>query len=132
MATELPPDKQTDRGTSPAPDKGSGWLNNLAQRSTGLPRPDAENPPPKSEEKNGWSYAGIGLQFAATTAIFTCMGLYVDYRFQCSPWGTLGLTLLGLVGGMYLLIKEALKANAEPPAPPSHRDAPKVPKDGTP
>jgi ATP synthase protein I len=127
MSSEPP--KPTDSATPPATPKRNGWLSDLAQRSTGLPGPDAETPPPKPLEKSAWSYAGIGLQFAATTAVFTCMGLYMDGHWGTSPWGTLGLTLLGLVGGMYLLIKESLKFNADPDKNAGSR---RHPKDGRP
>lgn len=89
-----------------------GWIEGLAQRSAGLP-PKTE-PPKKDQEKSPWSYAGVGLQFAATTAIFVLMGMYVDRRMGSAPWATVGLTMLGLVGGLYLLIKDAIKENADP------------------
>jgi F0F1-type ATP synthase assembly protein I len=31
-----------------------------------------------------------------------------------SPWATVGFTMLGLIGGLYLLIKDAIKDNADP------------------
>jgi len=97
----------------PAPKPGKpGWIDDLAQRSAGLP---GEPPPPeKDREKSPWSHAGAGIQFALTTALFAFMGVYVDRHWGTPPWGIVGFTLLGLVGGMYLLIKDALKDNAAP------------------
>ena len=37
------------------------------------------------------------------------MGYLLDREFGWSPWGLLVLTLIGMIGGLYLLIKEALK-----------------------
>ena len=55
---------------------------------------------------------------AATTALFVLMGWYVDRKMGWSPWATVGFTMLGLVGGLYLLIKDAIKDNADPPKGP--------------
>jgi ATP synthase protein I len=87
-----------------------GWLDRYAQRSAGLP--DAQ-PPAAPREKSPWSYAGLGFQFAGTATLFALMGLYLDRRFGWSPWGTISLTMLGVIGGLYLLIKDALKRNRD-------------------
>ena len=47
----------------------------------------------------------------AIAAVFAFMGLYLDRRFGWSPWGTVSLTMVGLVGSLYLLIKDYLEAN---------------------
>ena len=119
---EKPPDRPPEPTKTPG--REVGWVDHLAQRSAGL---HSAPPPPPAGEKSPWSFAGMGLQFAATTGIFTGMGLFIDAHWHTSPWGTVGLTLLGIVGGMYLLIKEALKANAEPK---KDGDASRRPKDG--
>jgi F0F1-type ATP synthase assembly protein I len=41
------------------------------------------------------------------------MGYYLDSRFGWSPWGTISLTMLGVIGGLYLLIKDALRRNRD-------------------
>ena len=96
-------------------DKKVGWLERLAQRSTGLPG-TGKAPESPQVDKSAWRYAGIGLQFAATTALFTLMGYGLDRKMGWSPWGTVGLTMVGLIGGLYLLIKEALRENETGPA----------------
>jgi len=104
-------------------EKRVGWIEGLAKRSTGLPKPIS--PSRQEPEKSPWSYAGIGIQFAATTALFFGMGWYVDWKFGWSPWATVGFTMLGVIGGLYLLIKDAIKNNADP-TPESRKKA----KDG--
>src|ERR1051325_3822940 len=99
---------QKDKKQSKEDDKKVDFMDELARRSAGLP---SQTTPQR--EKSPWSYAGLGLQFAGTTALFVVMGLYLDHRFGWSPWGTVGLTMLGLVGGLYLLIKDSLKQNRD-------------------
>jgi len=107
---EKPPDKAIDPASGKEP-KG-GWIAGLAKRSAGLPDTTAPLKREEEQEKTLWSHAGAGLQFALTTALFALMGLYVDRHWNTSPWGILGLATLGFVGGLYLLIKDALKENA--------------------
>src|SRR3954451_1208465 len=96
---------QDPRQEKPGQDPPKGWIEKLAERSTGLPGDqDAKEDPGKSP----WSYAGAGLQFAATTALFALMGWYCDRHFGWTPWGIVGFSMLGFIGGLFLLIKEAL------------------------
>ncbi|HVT81706.1 MAG TPA: AtpZ/AtpI family protein [Phycisphaerae bacterium] len=107
MAQEPSPEEKPSRDSSIPPtekDKIVGWIDNLAQRSAGLP----QDRPAKEKGKSPWSTAGKGLQFAATTALFALMGWWLDRRFGWTPWGTVGLSMLGFIGGLYLLIKEGL------------------------
>lgn len=55
-------------------------------------------------------YAGMGFELAAAIVGFCLLGLWIDYRYQTKPWGLLICLLLGLVGGMYNLIRQALRA----------------------
>ena len=45
--------------------------------------------------------AGVGLGLL--------IGYWLDGRYGWSPWGVLIGAMLGLAGGMYLMIKEALR-----------------------
>jgi F0F1-type ATP synthase assembly protein I len=86
------------------PDK-KGWIENLAARSTGLP--SSTTPPPASpSDTSMWSLAGVGIQFAGTVLLMALLGWKLDGWMGWSPWGVVSLTFLGLVGGLYLLIKE--------------------------
>ena len=87
----------------------NSWINDLAKRSTGLPGND---PPPKagrSGDSTLWTMAGLGFQFAASTAILAYAGVYIDRRFGFAPWGVVSLVALALIVNLYLLIKQSLK-----------------------
>jgi F0F1-type ATP synthase assembly protein I len=89
------------------PNKKEGWIDNLAARSTGLPTPQNAPSPSSSRDASLWSLGGAGLQFAATVALMALVGWKLDGWMGWSPWGVVSMTFLGLVGGLYLLIKEA-------------------------
>ncbi|HVZ20303.1 MAG TPA: AtpZ/AtpI family protein [Vicinamibacterales bacterium] len=62
----------------------------------------------------GWvRYSGVGLELAGAIAGFALIGYWVDGKFGTSPWGMLGGVVLGLVGGLYNLVKESLAAMRE-------------------
>ena len=114
MATEpLPeePSKSEPSNPTAKTDKKVRLIDELARRSAGLPDTTgtAKSGGSGQPEKSPWSYAGAGLQFAATSAIFAFMGYYLDRRFGWTPWGVITLSCIGVIGGMYLLIKESLK-----------------------
>src|SRR5438128_2730857 len=94
-----PEQKPEEADPSKEKDKKVGWIESLAQRSTGLPdltRPQTPPPPPAPPGKSPWAYAGLGIQFAGTAVLFTLMGLYVDWKFGWSPWGTVVLSMIGV------------------------------------
>jgi F0F1-type ATP synthase assembly protein I len=47
-------------------------------------------------------------QFAWQVAASIFIGLAIDHYFQTSPWGTLILSMLGLVSAVYGLIRTGL------------------------
>lgn len=81
-----------------------GWIEDLALRSSGVPQP--ENPSAKDKEQSPWRFAGFGLQFAGLVILFTFMGYEIDKRMGWFPWMTVTLSMLAVIGNMYLLIKE--------------------------
>lgn len=65
-------------------------------------------------ENGNWGrYVGIGLEIAVGVALGYAVGAFVDSRFGWTPWGVVVGTMLGLAGGLYLLIKEALRMNRQ-------------------
>lgn len=58
-------------------------------------------------------HAGIGLELAGAVAGFALVGYWTDRHFGSAPWGLLIGLVLGLVGGLYNLVKEALAASRE-------------------
>jgi len=82
------------------------------KQSTGLP--EDSKPEVKTDEGSSlWSLAGLGLQFAGTAALFALMGYALDRQMGWSPWGMISLSMVGVIGGLYLLIKESLKQNPD-------------------
>ncbi|UCG31792.1 MAG: AtpZ/AtpI family protein [Phycisphaerales bacterium] len=69
-----------------------------------------------SEQKRGRSstawmgLAGLGLEFAAAVAGFAAVGWWLDRKFGSEPTALLICAALGLIGGMYNLIRQSLKA----------------------
>ena len=62
----------------------------------------------------GWvRYSGIGLELAGVIGGPALLGYWVDRRFATQPWGLLGGVVLGLVGGLYNLVRESLEASRE-------------------
>jgi F0F1-type ATP synthase assembly protein I len=59
----------------------------------------------------GWiRYSGIGIEVAGAIAGFALIGYWLDRRFGTAPWGFLGGLAIGLVGGIYNLVRESLAA----------------------
>jgi len=55
-------------------------------------------------------FAGLGVEFAAAVAGLTLLGYWIDRRYDSEPWGLLIGAGIGLVGGMYNMLREALSA----------------------
>jgi len=54
--------------------------------------------------------SGIGFELVAAVAGFTLIGYWWDRHFGSRPWGLLTGAALGLVGGMYNMIRQSLSA----------------------
>ena len=58
-------------------------------------------------------HAGIGLEMAGAVAGFALVGYWIDRHFGSKPWGLVIGVALGLVGGLYNMVKESLLATLE-------------------
>ncbi len=59
----------------------------------------------------GWvRHAGVGVELAGATAGFALIGYWIDGYFDSKPWGIVIGVVLGLVGGLYNLVKQSLQA----------------------
>ena len=56
---------------------------------------------------------GAGFEFAASVAGFALVGYWLDRHYGWRPWGVLTGALLGIVGGLYNLVKASLSVNRE-------------------
>ena len=59
----------------------------------------------------------IGFNFVAAFGVFALIGYWVDSNWDSSPWGLIVGATLGLIGGMYNLIRQSAEA-FKPPKPP--------------
>jgi F0F1-type ATP synthase assembly protein I len=77
-------------------------------------------------------HSGIGLELAGATAGLALIGYWVDRRFGTGPWGILGGVAIGLVGGLYNMVRESLEAvreaRTEDKAASDEATAPKEPR----
>ena len=53
-------------------------------------------------------YSGMGLELAAAIVGLTLVGLWVDHQFGTGPKGVIIGAILGIVGGSYNFIRQAL------------------------
>ena len=58
-------------------------------------------------------YLTSGFEVAVGIALGSVVGTYADHKLGSSPWGLLIGLLVGCAGGMYLLVKEAMKMNKD-------------------
>ncbi len=57
-------------------------------------------------------FSSIGIQMGAIIFLFTWLGVYLDDYFQNkTPWLTIVLSLFGVIGSLFLIIREVLKLN---------------------
>lgn len=56
-------------------------------------------------------YLGLGLQLAVTVAALTFLGIWLDGKFDSSPWFTIILSFFGVFAGMYNFIKAVIKSD---------------------
>jgi len=66
------------------------------------------------QQQRGWlRYAGMGFEFFATLLVCVLIGMWLDGRYGCSPWGVLGGSAVGLVVSMWKLIRQGLAMQRE-------------------
>jgi F0F1-type ATP synthase assembly protein I len=58
-------------------------------------------------------HSGVGLELAGAVAGFTLAGYWIDRHYGTNPWGLVVGVVLGIVGGLYNFVREALQATRE-------------------
>jgi F0F1-type ATP synthase assembly protein I len=64
-----------------------------------------ETKPAKPGMPSAMRLAGAGLELAATLVGACLLGYWIDRRFGTDPWGLLICAGIGIVGGLYNLIR---------------------------
>ena len=68
----------------------------------------------KRRKQPSWiRFSGIGVEFAAAVGGLTLIGYWIGRHYGKERWGVLIGALVGIVGGGYNLIREALLATKE-------------------
>jgi F0F1-type ATP synthase assembly protein I len=68
----------------------------------------------RNDKDTDWGkLASGGLEVAAGVGLGTVVGLWCDRKLGSSPWGLIIGLVLGCAGGMYLMIKDAMRANKD-------------------
>lgn len=62
------------------------------------------------DRRKGLRMAGVGMELAAAVLGLTLVGYWVDRHFGTSPWAVVIGAIVGLLGGMYNFLREALGA----------------------
>ncbi len=65
---------------------------------------------PRGDERPGFRYLALGTEFAAAVVGLTLVGLWIDNHFGTSPWAVVSGAAVGLIGGMFNLVRELLGA----------------------
>ena len=55
-------------------------------------------------------YIGLGLQLALTVVVMAFLGIWLDGKFNSSPWLTIIFSFLGVFAALYNFIKEVIKS----------------------
>jgi len=58
-------------------------------------------------------YSGAGLELAGATAGLSLVGYWLDKKFGTTPWFLIAGVFIGIVGGLYNLVKESMAAIRE-------------------
>lgn len=67
-------------------------------------------------------HSGAGLELAGATAGLALAGYWLDGKFGTRPWGLLVGVFIGIVGGLYNLVKASIQAQKD--AEQEFRDGP--------
>jgi len=68
--------------------------------------------------KADWTkLSGLGVELAAAVGGFALVGYWWDRHFGTSPWGLVISSLLGIVGGLYNVVRQTLSASKEASTP---------------
>ncbi len=58
-----------------------------------------------------WKLAGLGTELAGAVIGLTLLGLWLDRRYGTDPWCTVGGAGIGIVGGLYNMVRQSLLAS---------------------
>jgi len=68
---------------------------------------------PQQDGPDWGKLAAVGFEVAVGVGLGAVVGTWIDRKFASAPWGVLIGVLLGCCAGMYLLVKDTIRANKE-------------------
>ncbi|MCP4660901.1 MAG: AtpZ/AtpI family protein [bacterium] len=74
--------------------------------------------PGTEDRRPGWyRHAGMGVELFGAVLGFTLVGIWIDRHFGTGPWAVVICVILGLIGGLYNLIRQSLRllSQSRPP-----------------
>lgn len=69
-----------------------------------------------AQRARAFRYAGIGLELAGSIIGLTLAGYWIDLKFDTQPTGLTVGASLGIIGGMYNFIRQAVQMSGEQPS----------------
>ena len=70
-------------------------------------------PEKRDDHTDGANLAMVGLQVAVGVGVGYLIGRWLDNRYGWGSKGVITGSMLGLAGGLYLLIKDAIRINKD-------------------
>jgi F0F1-type ATP synthase assembly protein I len=64
--------------------------------------------PLKPGSQSAWRLATVGTELAGAVAGGTLLGYWIDWHFGTGPWGLVTGASVGIVGGLYNLVRRAV------------------------
>jgi ATP synthase protein I len=81
-----------------------------------------DGPRQPGQVRSSMRLAGLGVELAAGLGAAVLLGYWIDRRFGTSPWGLLTCAAIGIVGGLYNVIRQAVQESSSPPGSRRHRE----------
>jgi F0F1-type ATP synthase assembly protein I len=69
--------------------------------------------PPLKDSSPVSRFAFAGTSLALTVVLLVLLGAWLDRRWNSSPWGALVGGIVGIVGGLYNLVKEVMHDSSD-------------------
>lgn len=87
-----------------------------------------DSQPAGKPPRGAWRLAGAGVELAASVGGCVLLGYWIDTKLDSSPWALLIGAAIGIVGGLYNLIRRSVHEMIRPPPrkkdKPPHEDGP--------
>lgn len=71
---------------------------------------------------NPWRYATAGLELVGVLAVLIGIGYVIDRWQGTKPWGVMIAAGIGIVGGLYRMVRDAMKIARSMPHNKTHDD----------